>query len=91
MFTRRLLLVVVVLAVSLAALAYFHGTTGAQEMRFVGFDRVTIVTYGSGLTGFFDRPTGTLYVYDANWDKCVAIRKLTTLGAPMAGVDKPRR
>ena len=91
MFSRRLLLVVVVLAVSVAAIAYFNGTTGAQERRYVGFDRVEVVTYASGLTGFFDRPTGTLYVYDANWDKCVAIRKLSTLGAPMASVDKPRR
>jgi len=91
MFSRRLLLIVVVLVVSVAAFAYFHGTTGAQEMRFVGFDRVSIVTYASGLTGFFDRPTGTLYVYDANWDKCVAVRKLTALGAPMTSVDKPRR
>jgi hypothetical protein len=52
MFSRRLLLVVAVLAVSLAAPAYFQGPAGAMERSYVGFDRVEVVTYASGLTAF---------------------------------------
>ena len=42
-----------------------------------------IVTYSSGLTGFFDPETGKLYVYDSNMENCFAIRQLVTLGEPL--------
>jgi len=45
--------------------------------------KLKVITYASGLTGFFDPQTGIVYVYDANWDKCVFIRQLTALGEPM--------
>jgi hypothetical protein len=91
MVNRQVLLVVVVLAAAVAAFAFFGGTTGAQQRPMAQFDRVEVVTYASGLTGFFDRDTGTLYVYDATWDKCIAVRRLNTLGLPMVDVRKARR
>jgi hypothetical protein len=90
MLDRRALLVVVVLAVSVALFAFFNRTTGAQERGMTKFARVEVVTYASGLTGFFDRDTGTLYVYDASWDKCMAVRRVNTLGSPMTDLRKPR-
>ena len=91
MLKRHALSAAVVLALVLAAFALFHRTAGAQARRAPTFDRVEVVTYASGLTGFFDRDTGALYVYDSKWDKCVAVRKLTALGAPMLEVSRPRR
>ena len=92
MVSRQVLLVVVVLAVAVAAFAFFGESIGAQQRPPVRqFDRVEVITYASGLTGFFERDTGTLYVYDANWDKCIAVRKLSSLGQPMKDVRNPRR
>ena len=91
MVNRQVLLVVVVLAVAVAAFAFFGESTGAQQRPVPQFDGVQVITYASGLTGFFQRDTGTLYVYDANWDKCFAVRKLSSLGQPMKDVRNPRR
>ena len=91
MVNRQVLLVVVVLAFAVAAFAFLGETSGAQQRRMAQFDRVEVITYASGLTGFFQRDTGTLYVYDAKWEKCIAVRKLNTLGLPMTDVRNPRR
>ncbi len=47
------------------------------------WSRLRIVTYASGLTGFFDPDTGRLFVYDSNMENCFIIRELTELGEPM--------
>lgn len=47
------------------------------------WSHVSVVTYPSGATGFFDQSTGRLYIYDANWQYCFAIREVTTLGEPL--------
>jgi hypothetical protein len=47
------------------------------------FSSVEPVSYISGMTGFFDRNTGMMYVYDVNMEKCVFIRQLGKLGEPM--------
>jgi hypoxanthine-guanine phosphoribosyltransferase len=47
------------------------------------WSKLKVVTYASGLTGFFDPDTGKLYVYDANMENCVVVRQLVTLGEPM--------
>ena len=47
------------------------------------WSKIQVVTYASGLTGFFDPNSGKLYIYDSNWDKCFCIRQLTQLGEPM--------
>jgi hypothetical protein len=47
------------------------------------FASVEPVSYISGMTGFFDRNTGMMYVYDINMEKCVFIRQLGKLGDPM--------
>ncbi len=47
------------------------------------WSRVTIVTYASGLTGFFDPKVGRLYVYDSDLENCFIIRELSELGEPL--------
>jgi hypothetical protein len=47
------------------------------------WSKIQMVTYSSGLTGFFDPAAGKLYLYDANIEKCFMVRELTTLGEPM--------
>jgi hypothetical protein len=44
---------------------------------------VQVVTYASGLTGFFDANTGKLYLYDSNLEQPVAIRQVGELGKPL--------
>lgn len=48
--------------------------------------KVQIVTYSSGLTGFFEPGTGKLYIYDSSLKNCVAIRQLTSLGKPLGSL-----
>jgi hypothetical protein len=47
------------------------------------WSHVTVLSYPSGVTGFFDQSTGRLYLYDAYWETCIGIRELDTLGNPM--------
>jgi hypothetical protein len=54
----------------------------AQETVAPRFANVEAVTWPSGVTGFFDRDSGKLYMYDANLKECVAIRQFKTLGEP---------
>ena len=42
-----------------------------------------MLSFIGGTTGIFDPTTGRVYIYDANLDNCIAIREITTLGAPM--------
>lgn len=43
-----------------------------------------IVTYTSGVTGFFDPATGRLFLYDADLKNCYLTLKLNSLGAPLS-------
>ena len=58
-----------------------HAQEKAQQAP--AFASVEPVTYMSGMTGFFDRNTGLMYVYDVNMDKCLFIRQLVKPGDPM--------
>jgi hypothetical protein len=46
-------------------------------------DDVQVVSYANGHTGFFEKKTGTLYIYDSARGQCVGVRKLTRLGEAM--------
>ena len=48
--------------------------------------RLTVFTYPSGTTGFFDPDTGRLYVYDMNLATCISVREIGTLGDPLRPV-----
>ncbi len=45
--------------------------------------RLKFIAYPGGGTGIFDPLTATIYVYDADLNRCYLIRKLHTLGEPM--------
>ncbi|MBK5094842.1 MAG: hypothetical protein JJE32_04100 [Deltaproteobacteria bacterium] len=64
-------------------LAAFLAASHATERRNVDRSKLQIVSYASGLTGFFDAVSGKLYLYDANAQNCVAIRQLVEPGEPM--------
>jgi len=40
-------------------------------------------TYMGGTTGIFDPSTGTFYLYDANLQNLVFVRKIDALGQPL--------
>ncbi len=42
---------------------------------------IQVIAYPDGQTGFFEKETGTLYVYDASLRNCVAVRRISKLGA----------
>ncbi len=68
-----------VLFVLAAFLAASHATTSSSPDR----SHIQIVSYASGLTGFFDASTGRLYLYDSEVRNCVAVRQLVEPGEPM--------
>jgi hypothetical protein len=55
----------------------------AAETPKTDWSRLKIVTYPSGITGFFDPDTGRLYVYDGKLERCAFVRELKTLGQPL--------
>jgi hypothetical protein len=67
-------------------LAAFLAASHATATSGVDLSRLQIVSYASGLTGFFDAASGKLYLYDANAQNCVAIRQLVEPGKPMKRV-----
>ena len=59
-------------------------STNAQPlMPSLGFRSVVPFSTAGGFLGFFDQNTGYVYLYDQQWQACVQISKLNTLGTPM--------
>jgi hypothetical protein len=85
---KRALFVSLVIGVliTVLALAPCAATRGAGQELQPDWSRLKIVTYPSGLTGFFDPATGKLYVYDSNVERCLMVRQLDRLGAPLKNV-----
>jgi hypothetical protein len=51
------------------------------------FSRVEVMSLeGGNRIGFFDRGTGTLYIYNPTLTKCVGIKKLKDLGEPAESI-----
>jgi hypothetical protein len=92
MVNRQTLLALVALAVcGVALLGWFNATSGAQaQPPEIKFENVEVVVYPNGMTGFFDRGTGKLYMYDIRWEKCIVSRQMTQLGEPMEEAASPR-
>ncbi len=80
--SRTLLIACLVVCLGLLAVSLLvgHSATAEAQETASAFAQVQIVTYASGVTGFFDRSTGRLYLYDSNLRNCVAIRQVTALG-----------
>ena len=49
---------------------------------------VELVNCSGGLTGFFDKASGKLYLYDSTLKHCVAVRRVTRLGAPLENAEE---
>jgi hypothetical protein len=47
------------------------------------YTKLEVLVYPSGLTGFFDRETGRLYIYGSRLDECIMIRQMTVPGRSM--------
>ncbi len=69
-------------AIAGAALVLCIGAAGETKAE-PRYAHLQVVTYSSGLTGFFDTKTGELFVYDSNMEKCYAKRRLMGLGKPL--------
>ena len=69
-------------AISGLALALCIGAAEKEAPK-TGWSRLTVLSYPSSVTGFFDPDTGKLYLYDMNLEQCHAIREITRLGEPM--------
>ena len=72
----------VLVAIAFIALT-FHQSAAAQQPEQKSWSHVQVVTYASGLTGFFDTKSGKLYLYDGNLDQPIVIRELDELGKPL--------
>ena len=79
---------VIRLFVLIAALPWGPGFAAGEDAAPDDWAHVQVVTYASGLTGFFDTRSGTLYIYDSNLDKAVFIRRISELGAPLEKIKK---
>ena len=75
-----ILLAAVIAALLLVPLA---ATWGAHQQAQPDWSQVQVISYRSGMTGFFDAATGKLYIYDASLDECLVIREVTELGEPL--------
>ena len=47
------------------------------------FSNVQVVAFSDGNVGFFEKSTGTLYIYDSRLSACLSVRKITQLGENM--------
>jgi hypothetical protein len=75
------------LAFAACALVTGSQCRASQPTRRTGdLSRVQVFAYPNGETGFFDRETGSLYVYGSDLKECVASRKVTMLGETLAGI-----
>ena len=77
------LLVASVLLAAAALLVSLQRESAAQQPQKPNWSHVQVVTYASGLTGFFDTRDGTLYLYDGNLNDPFLIRQIQTLGEPL--------
>lgn len=77
------LLVASVLLAAAALLVSLQRESAAQQPPKPNWSHIQVVTYASGLTGFFDTRDGKLYVYDSNVENPFIIRQLQTLGEPL--------
>ena len=77
------LLVASVLLAAAALLVSLQRESAAQQPPQPDWSHIQVVTYASGLTGFFDARDGKLYLYDGNLEKPFIVRQIQTLGEPL--------
>jgi hypothetical protein len=85
-----LLVVAAVIVAGVLAVFWPQSEAAAQRMAPApqDFSQVQIVTYQSGLTGFFDAKTGRLYLYESGLDQPSTVRQISRLGAPVKKIRK---
>ena len=77
---------IVFLTVTLIVGLYSWPASKADEPKPKSWSHVQVVSYASGLTGFFDTRTGRYYLYDSNLEKPILVREIDELGKPMKKV-----
>jgi hypothetical protein len=82
---KKLIVSVIVISVIVVVWAIYAFAQYAQTSD-RDWSNLRIITYASGLTGFFNPDTGMLYVYDLNIEKPIMVRQLVGLGASMIKV-----
>ena len=71
----------VCMVIAVMVLIFGPKTTSAQMGGH--FDGVIPFSTSGGFLGFFDQKSGTVYLYDQNYTKCVRVSKIDQLGKPM--------
>ena len=79
--TRFMVFVLLVGVVVASLLA--RSEAPAQQPAQKSWSHIQVVSYASGLTGFFDTKTGRIYLYDSNLDQPFIIREIDELGKPL--------
>jgi hypothetical protein len=71
--------------------ALFASLSGAAEDTKPSdkWSNVQVVAYGSGLTGFFDKSTGRLYLYGADLKTPFMVTEIEKLGEPLKIIKAP--
>ena len=59
-----------------------------QSAAKTNLSSVELVSCSGGLTGFFDKASGKVYLYDSTLKNCVGVRRVTQLGAPLETVEE---
>ncbi len=83
-------ILVIAVFVTLVPFLASCGVSHEDGTGVAGFSHVQVITYASGLTGFFDTTSGMLYIYDSSLEKCVFIRKINKLGDAMQHLRDPK-
>jgi len=84
-------MLIAIVLVLLASLALKDSTSGASvtPKENPKWEHVQVMSYASGLTGFFDTSNGRLYLYGSDIKTPFAISELQTLGDPLKIVKAP--
>jgi hypothetical protein len=78
---------ILLIVIALAAIAFSFQESRSQvddaKPAAAKWSNVQVVTYASGLTGFFDRSNGRLYVYAADMRSPYTVVEIQELGQPL--------
>ena len=89
-FKRLLLVGIVVVGTMLCMRGSLSGAPeGTPAPKAKNWEHVQVVAYASGLTGFFHKSTGRLYLYGSDLKTPFMVSEIQMLGEPLKIVKAP--
>lgn len=86
---KKILIAAILLGASIVACRESIFGAPATTPGAAKWEHVQVVTYPSGLTGFFDTTSGRLFVYGADLKTPFMISEVQTLGEPLKVIKAP--